>query len=126
VIAASGGTVAGTAVERTFATARSIEFDALLVASNPSPAPDVAVPPDAGGPSSHPRALDPRVRILIEECFRQSKIIGATGSGLQALSESNCQPGPGILTADSAVQTFSAMTTLLPQHRVWERFSHPA
>ena len=40
LIAPHGGTVDGMPVQRTFATARSVEFDALLVAGAPIPAPD--------------------------------------------------------------------------------------
>ena len=47
LIAPHGGTVGDLPVQRTFATARSVEFDAVLLAAAPAPAPDALPARDA-------------------------------------------------------------------------------
>ncbi len=70
-------------VQRTFATGRSVELDALLLLDAPPPAPDALESRDekAAGEVS----VDPRVLLLAEECFRHSKAVAATGAGADAL-----------------------------------------
>jgi catalase len=59
----------GTPLQRSFDTARSIEFDAVLLA-----------------PGIGAHAADPRVSLLLTEVFRQAKAIGAWGDGESALT----------------------------------------
>ncbi|MFI5956198.1 catalase [Cryptosporangium sp. NPDC051539] len=93
-------------VERTFVTARSIEFDAVVVASG------VAETPDAG---------DIKARILLLEAFRHCKVIGAWGDGAKVLAGAGIS-GPGVLLADSADADFAAaFVRNVGLHRVWER-----
>ncbi|GGL53876.1 catalase [Microlunatus endophyticus] len=123
VIAPHGGNVAGTPAQRTFATSRSIEFDALLLGASPAPAPDALASRDGKAGVADRDDLDPRVVLLIEECFRQAKAIGAWGAGSDALAKAGYQAGTGIVTADSAQQTVESVLELLAAHRVWERFA---
>ncbi|GIJ73495.1 catalase [Virgisporangium ochraceum] len=122
VIAPHGGTVGDTVVQRTFATARSVEFDALLLASAPALAKDAVPARDAkvGAPGAD--VVDPRVLLLVEECWRHAKAIGAWGAGATVLDSAGVADTPGVVTAGSGSETFAAVTTLMANHRVWERF----
>ena len=90
IVAARGGTLSnGLSVQRTFAATRSVEFDAVLVAGLPAPAPDARAPRDAkAGPS--PTGLDPRVGLLLQEAYRHAKVVGAWGTGAEALTAAGC------------------------------------
>lgn len=109
VIAPVGGTLTdGTSteiVERTFQTARSVEFDAVLV---------------AGGAG---RIYDLQVTVLLQEAFRHAKTIGAWGDGEQLLLAAGLDPAaPGILRAQEAGKEYAEeVATALAKHRAWER-----
>jgi catalase len=122
VIAPHGGVVDGVTVQRTFATARSIEYDAILLAGAPAPAPDAVPARDAkaGAPSSP--AVDPRVTLLVEEAWRHAKAIGAWGAGVTVLEQTGLAGTPGVIAADSATTALTELQTLLAKHRVWPRF----
>ncbi|KXF84640.1 catalase [Rhodococcus ruber Chol-4] len=88
-------------ISRTFDTARSVEYDALLLASAPA---------------------DPRVRILVDETFRHCKAIGTWGTGTEALEHAAVHPeAPGVVTADDPEAVVTGIVELLGAHRVWER-----
>ncbi|OOL27716.1 hypothetical protein GQ85_36940, partial [Rhodococcus rhodochrous] len=88
-------------ISRTFATARSVEYDALLLASAPA---------------------DPRVRVLVDETFRHCKAIGTWGAGTEALEHAAVHPeAPGVVTADDPEAVVTGIIDLLGAHRVWER-----
>ncbi|MDU0290671.1 catalase [Saccharothrix longispora] len=123
LIAARGGTLAdGLVAQRTFLTARSVEFDALLVASAPAPAPDALPQRDAkaGAPAL---TVDPRVVLMLQEVYRHAKAVVAWGTGPTALAEAGLVPGePGVVVTETAAQALEQLQGLLPAHRVWERF----
>ncbi|MEV4344741.1 catalase [Actinoplanes sp. NPDC049596] len=121
VIAPHGGKVNGLPVQRTFATARSIEFDAILVGAAPVPAPDAIPARDdkAGAPA---RSVDPRVVLLLDEAWRHAKAIGAWGEGAEALAEAGIAGTPGVVTAESGAAALTQVQQLMAAHRVWERF----
>jgi catalase len=101
-----GGRGAPVPIQRTFLTARSVEFDALLIAGGPIP-------------------TDPRVPLMLAEAFRHAKAIGGWGDATDALSAAGCPTdAPGVVLADSPIETLSQLTDLLGTHRVWERFAH--
>ena len=122
VIAPHGGEVAGVPVGRTFATAASVEFDALLLAGAPLTAPDSrpSVDPRAGAPGSG--AIEPRVGKLIDECWRHAKAMGAWGEGRSALEAHTGPGGAGIVLSDEPFTVLGEIQSLLGGHRVWERF----
>jgi catalase len=122
LIAPHGGTVADLPVQRTFATARSVEFDALLLAAAPAPAPDALPARDAKAGAAGSAAVDPRVLLLVDECWRHAKSIGAWGAGTAALQAAGVTGTAGVVTADSGTDAFAALRPLLSAHRVWERF----
>ena len=93
------------------------------LAGSPAPAADALVARDskageAGGP-----AVDPRVALLLQECFRHAKAIGAWGAGVQAPTRpARRGRGPGSWSATSPTEVFGEVHALLGAHRVWERF----
>lgn len=124
VIGPHGGLLPnGTSVQRTFLTARSVEFDTVLLGGCPKPAPDAMPGRDAKAGGEPAPVLDPRVRVLVEESFRHAKVIGAWGAGLDALTASGCTAGDvGVVTGDDGAEVFAGVLELLGGHRVWERF----
>jgi len=122
LIAPHGGMVAGLPVQRTFATARSVEFDAVLLAGSPPPAPDALPSRDAKAGAAESVAVDPRVLLLVDECWRHAKAIGAWGAGVTVLEQEAVAGAPGVVTAESGEAAFTAVQQLLAAHRVWERF----
>lgn len=123
VVAPFGGKLAdGTTVQRTFAATRSVEFDAVLVAGSPTPAADALVVRDSKVGDDDSAVLDPRVVLLLQECFRHAKAIGAWGAGVDALGLAGVADAPGVLTGDDPAAVFAELHTALGAHRVWERF----
>ncbi len=127
VIAPDGGFLGaegdgGIPVQRTYLTARSTEFDAVVVATAATPAPDAAPGLDAkaGAPGD---ALDPRAVLLLTEAFRHSKAIASLGSASGALAAAGIpESAPGIVSGKDAAALVGQVTELLAAHRVWERF----
>jgi catalase len=122
LIAPHGGMVDGTPVQRTFATGRSVEFDALLLAGAPVPAPDALPARDTKAAAADSVTVDPRVVLLVEECWRHAKAIAAWGAGVSVLQEAGVAGTPGVVTAKTGAEAFAGLQQLLPAHRVWERF----
>ena len=125
VVGPHGGTLAsGITVQRTFAACRSVEFDAVLVATRPAPAPDVVPTVDAKGGDPEPAATDPRVVLLLQEAFRHAKAIGAWDAGSEALADAALpDPAAGVVRGSTADEVWAELHTLLTEHRVWERFA---
>ena len=127
VIAPSGGFLGadgdgGIAVQRTYLTARSTEFDAVLMAGSALRAADAEQGLDAkaGEPGV---SVDPRVALLVSESFRHAKAIGGWGSGTAVVDGSTIpQDSPGVVFGDSAEDVVSQITELLAAHRAWDRF----
>ncbi|MEU2348143.1 catalase [Modestobacter sp. NPDC049651] len=108
VIAPVGGEIsrdgATEVVERTFVTARSVEFDAVVI---------------AGGA---PKEKDLKAVVLLHEAFRQLKAFGAWGDGADVLAAAGIDPSaPGVLTADSGAGLADDLIAALGRHKVWER-----
>jgi catalase len=134
VIAPAGGVLGNGAaepvtVQRTFATARSVEFDALLVAGEPSAGTDAFGARDAkaGAATTAGAAIDPRVALMLTEAYRHAKPIGGW-DGARAVIEAAGIPvdAPGVVTGDDADAALTAIVGFLGQHRVWDRFPVPA
>ena len=92
-------------VERTLLTARSIEYDAVVVAAGTTPIHDI------------------KLVVLLQEAFRHCKAIGAWGDGTDALTAAGIElDGPGVLIADSVDKSFTdGLQSAVGLHRVWER-----
>jgi catalase len=92
-------------VTRTLLTARSIEFDAVLVADGT------------------PMNRDIKLALLLQEAYRHCKPMGAWGSGADILSAAGVgSDAAGVLTAEKVGKAFTdAVSAHLGLHRVWER-----
>ncbi|WP_068160007.1 catalase [Rhodococcus phenolicus] len=86
-------------VSRTFDTARSIEFDAILVL----------------GP-----ATDGPARRLLDEAYRHHKAIGAVAGAGESL-EPEWRGTAGVVVDDDPAVVAGQLIELLGAHRVWER-----
>jgi catalase len=122
LIAPHGGTVDGMPVQRTFATGRSVEYDVLLLAGAPVPAPDALAARDEKAGADERATVDPRVLLMVEECYRHAKVIGAWGEGVQVLETTGVIGAAGVVTGDDAVGVLTEVQPLMAAHRVWERF----
>jgi catalase len=92
-------------VERTFATGRSVEFDAIVVADGA------------------PKDGDFRALVMLQEAFRHLKALGAWGDGVAVLQAAGIDPqAPGVLTAKKANAKLGAgLVAALGMHRAWDR-----
>ncbi|MEU1367770.1 catalase [Streptomyces sp. NPDC005803] len=111
-------------VQRSFATARSIEFDAVLLAGVPGAGADALGARDAkaGSPGASAATADPRVLMLVAEAFRHGKAIGFWGGADAVLSAAGVPTdAPGIASGPSE-EVVREVTRLLGAHRAWERF----
>ncbi|MFF8295413.1 catalase [Streptomyces globisporus] len=113
-------------VQRTFTTARSVEFDAILLAGAPAPGPDATGARDAkvDDDAVVTAGVDPRVLLLITEAYRHGKAIGAWADGLDALETAGIAPdAPGVVTAAEPAAVLDGLTGMLAHHRAWDRFN---
>lgn len=125
VIAPAGGTLGAgdpIAVQRTFGTARSVEFDALLCAGAPAPGDDAYGARDAkagvGG-----EGPDPRVLLLFTEAYRHGKAVGGWNGVPELLEAAGiASDGPGVIVTEDAGAAVEAASAALAGHRAWDRF----
>ncbi|MEW1953172.1 catalase [Terrabacter sp. NPDC080008] len=129
VIAPTGGTLGELIVARTYATARSFEFDALVVLGA-APGADAMPGLDAraGQPSDGGPAVDPRIDVVLAETWRHCKALGALGDAGRAAFDAAGIPdsAPGVLAGSDAsapADLLAELTELLTMHRVWDRFT---
>ncbi len=92
-------------VERTLLTARSIEYDALVVADGTTPTNDI------------------KLVLLLQEAYRHCKAIGAWGSGVDVLALAGIPAGgAGVLLSTDVNKAFTtALIAAVGLHRVWDR-----
>jgi len=92
-------------VDRTLATARSIEFDALVVAGGTTPTNDI------------------KLVILLQEAFRHCKALAAWGDGVAVLKGARIPvKGAGIAVSEDVDKSFATeLQTALGLHRAWDR-----
>jgi catalase len=101
-----------------------VEYDAVLVAGCPPPAPDALPARDAKAGAGDSARLDPRVVLLLEEAFRHAKALGAWGTGLQALEIAGIPTDvAGVATGSAGPDVLSQVQDLMGAHRTWERFA---
>ncbi|MFD6344236.1 catalase [Streptomyces roseolus] len=126
VVAPAGGVLSTggdpITVQRTFATARSVEFDALVFVGVPGAGADAYGARDAKAADPRPAPSDPRVLALLTEGYRHGKALvgwGDAGTLFEAVGISVDEPG--VILADAA-PGLPRLMELLSAHRVWERF----
>ena len=129
VVAPTGGKIGADSddpvvVQRTFVTARSIEFDALIVAGVPDQADDAYANRDAKAWSGGTEAsIDPRVLLLLTEAYRHAKPLGSLSSARQAFDVAGIPvDAPGVSVGQDGENVLREIVDLLGHHRVWERF----
>ncbi|MEV7181722.1 catalase [Kitasatospora sp. NPDC093679] len=131
VVAPAGGRLTAdgadpVAVQRTFATARSVEFDAVLLAGAPAPGPDADGGRDAKAGIPSDGGVDPRVTLLLGEAWRHAKAIGGWDGADRALRAAGIPAdAPGVVLGEDGESVLSGITELLAGHRVWDRFPAP-
>jgi catalase len=91
--------------DRTLATARSIEFDALVVSGGTTPSRDI------------------KLVVLLQEAFRHCKTLAAWGDGAAVLKAAGISVrDPGVEVSKSVDKAFTAqLAAALGMHRVWDR-----
>src|SRR6185503_250241 len=100
----------GMAVQRTFGASRSVEFDVLLLAGSPVPAPDALVARDSKAGEPAAPVVDPRVVLMLQEGFRHAKALGAWGQGLEAIEFAGISADEvGVVTGESPSEVFAAV-----------------
>ena len=88
-------------ISRTYATGRSVEVDAVLLAGSPSEA---------------------SARTLVDETFRHLKPIGVLPQGNRILEAAGASPNrEGIFAAADASGLVDSLVSALGEHRVWNR-----
>ena len=126
VIAPHGGMVGDLVADRTYATARSFEYDALVLAGAAAPAADAVPSLDArvGNPAAAGAPTDPRVPLLVAEIWRHCKVVGVLGDPAATVLAGAGVPvdGAGVVVADEAAEMVAAVVELVSLHRVWDRF----
>lgn len=123
LVAPRGGELGdGLVAQRTFATARSVEFDALVVTGAAAPAADALPARDAKAGDDSAVVSDPRVGLLLTEAYRHDKAVLASGDGRSVLVELGID-GAGVATGDVPSDLVDDLVTLLGSHRAWERFA---
>jgi catalase len=109
VVAPVGGMLrrgrAQVTVDRTALTARSIEFDAIVIA-------------DGTGTES-----DLKRTVLLQEAYHHCKPIAAWGDAAAILTDAGIPvDGPGVIVAEKVVKAFTdGLAEQLGLHRAWER-----
>ena len=129
VVAPTGGALGegadAVAVQRTYANARSVEFDALILTCAPAPGADAygardakAGTPDAGGAEA-----DPRIVLMVGEAYRHAKALGGWTEPQRALEAAGYRYGaPGVVIGEEPRTVLEEISDLLARHRVWDRF----
>ena len=92
-------------VDRTLATARSIEFDAIVVAGGTTPSTDI------------------KLVVLLQEAFRHCKAFAAWGDGAAVLKAARISAkDPGVAVAEDVDKAFiSSLAAAMGLHRAWDR-----
>ncbi|MFE5491406.1 catalase [Streptomyces virginiae] len=131
VIAPVGGRLAGdgdpVTVQRTYAAARSVEFDALLFAGVPAAGADAYGARDAKAGDPRPAAGDPRVLALLAEAYRHGKAVGGWNGAEQLFEAAGIHSGEaGVVVAGDGPAALRQLTELMGTHRVWARFPAPS
>ncbi|RST03705.1 catalase [Streptomyces sp. WAC05950] len=112
------------AIQRTYATARSTEFDAVLLAGVPQAGADAYGARDAKvGTARPPEAADPRVLLLLTEAYRHGKAIGGWNGAGQLLETAGITADdPGIALEGDCTAVVDTVAAALAEHRAWDRF----
>ena len=123
VVAPHGGTIgeAATVVQRTYLTARSVEFDALVLTGAGQASADAVPNRDVKAGAPRPVGIDPRVALLVTETFRHAKAIAAVGPAVRVLEALGIDlAAPGVATGEPS-DVIQALLASMAAHRAWDR-----
>ncbi|WP_017576684.1 catalase [Nocardiopsis kunsanensis] len=111
-------------VQRTFATGRSIEVDALILVGNIAQGKDSFAARDAKAWSGTvEEAVDPRALQLLTEAYRHAKAVGGLTAARPVFETAGVPTdAPGVVIGDDGAAVLREIVDLLGYHRVWERF----
>lgn len=127
LIAPTGAELAnGSLPDTTFLTARSIEYDALILTVAPAVGQDAHPDLDAKAGAVVPAegaGLDPRLVLLLQEVYRQAKAIVLAGPGLGVITGAGLPADAPGVREESPEHAVASVASLLAKHRVWERFA---
>lgn len=124
-IAPHGGVLPnGQQADRSFLTARSIEFDAVVLLAQPIPAPDAIPDLDhkAALPEPGTYLTDPRIVLLLQETYRQGKAILLAGIDPDVLTQAGISEGSAGVVNTAVSTAVDDALDLLSHHRAWDRF----
>lgn len=124
VVAPTGAVLSnGVPPQRTYLTARSIEFDAIIFLTGSSTG-AAAGNPDTdqklGDPSGLPEA-DPRLVLMAGEAYRHSKVLLFDEASAVLAASGISHSEAGIIRGEPSAH-LEEFFSLLAAHRVWERF----
>jgi catalase len=109
-------------VQRSYLTARSVEFDAVVVTGSGAPAPDARPGRDAKAATPGPATVDPRLVLLLQEGYRHAKAIGALTVAADVLTAAGVDASADGVVTGEAADVVPALLSALAAHRAWERF----
>lgn len=115
----------GPVIDRTYATARSFEYDAIVMAGSAPAAADAAPSLDARvGEPSATGPTDPRIGVVLGELWRHCKVVGGLTevAGPVVAAAGIPEGGAGLVLGDSPDEVVAGIADLLALHRVWDRF----
>ncbi len=107
---------------RTLLTARSVEFDAVVVVAVPAPTVLTRQSLDAKAAAGAGHEVDPRVRLLVDEAYRHAKAIGLLGQAADAGVLGLDADAVGVVVGDAAAVA-AGLVAGLAEHRAWGRFT---
>jgi len=107
---------------RTLLTARSVEFDAIVVAAVLPPGPLTAQGMDAKAAADADPGVDPRLTLLVDEAYRHAKAIGILGGAEDAAALGLEPDAVGTVLGDAA-SVAAGLVDGLATHRAWDRFT---
>ena len=119
----TAATVDGMPVQRTFAD-RPLGRVRRAAAGRQrrSPAPDALPARDEQGRRDGRPPSTRGSLLMLEECWRHAKAIGAWGDGRRRPRAPALAGRRGVVTGDDAAAVFAEVQELMAAHRVWERF----
>ncbi|CAN5399260.1 catalase CatB [soil metagenome] len=110
-------------IQRTFYATSSIEYDAIILAGTPAPAPAAQASVDAKAGTAALPDVDPRITLMVGEAYRHSKALGGWGNASVALETAGASlDAAGIAIGDDALEVVGQIVELLGSHRAWDRF----
>lgn len=116
----------GTAVQRTYLTGRSVEYDAVIFVSEPAATPqkdatEAGLDSKVGDPVGR-GTVDPPLVLLAAETYRHAKSLLFTANSPVLTAAGIDEQAPGVFIGEPA-HLMTELFEAVKKHRVWERFA---